>query len=78
MRTGSVRVGRDATNVINPLTEALVNDRLQRLRAEAERPRPAATRVQVGALLVRAGVRLGGPRTILLSGAGAPAVSSRS
>jgi hypothetical protein len=39
MRTGSVRVGRDGDEVINPLTEALVHDRRQRLLDEASRQR---------------------------------------
>jgi hypothetical protein len=41
MRTGSVRVGRDGDEVINPLTEALVHDRRQRLLDEASRQRRA-------------------------------------
>jgi len=47
MRTESVRVGRDATGVINPLTEALVLDRRQRLLDEAtghRRSRPVQRR----------------------------------
>lgn len=47
------------------LTEDLVRDHQQRLRAEALARRPRRTRVHVGALLVRAGLRLGGPGLVL-------------
>lgn len=68
MRTGSVRVRRDGTRVISPLTEALAREHQQRLLDEARRLRAPRFRVRAGNLLVRAGVRLGGHRTLAASG----------
>jgi hypothetical protein len=74
MRTETVRVGRDAPQVINPLTEALVLDRRQRLLDEAAGPRrtrpvraPGPARRAVGTALIRVGTRLSRPRPVLLS-----------